>query len=133
MKKFFKNAIILTVCATMVFALSACGNNESKNPPKFTLYCGLNDKIAGRQVVSIEEAKELARFFITENGCGYTEYVAYGGYKSGDEYIGNDTLIYEIYFAEEDVVKRIAAEIQSELNLNPILISEGTTEYQFTE
>lgn len=135
MKKYIRIASIVLMCI-MVFCLgTACGkqDNNPENPQKHTLYCGLIDADTGEQILTVEQAQKLARTIILENRCGYTEFVTYGGYMSGDEVINNDTLVYEIYFADCEVVEKITKEIQEELNLMPILTAEGTTNYSFSE
>lgn len=135
MKNFLKVMSVILACAVFFCMGTACNGQESKsdNPQKHTLYCGLVDADAGEQLLTVEEAQNLARAVILENGCGYTEFVTYGGYKSDDKVINNDTLVYEIYFAECDVVNKITKEIQEKLNLMPILTAEGTTDYSFSE
>ena len=135
MKKMIRTAALLLACMMLLCVGTACSAQEEKpaNPAKYTLYCGLNDADANEQLLTVAEAQEAARAIILANGCGYTETVAYGGYMSGDQVINNDTLVYELYFAEVDAVKKITNEIQEELNLMPILTAEGTTDYYFAE
>ena len=132
MKKSIFRATILVLCMVLLGACTACGQkSQPENPPKYTLYFGLCDADTGKQLLTMTDAQEAARDIILDNGCGYTEYAAYGAYQSGNAIIHNDTLVYEICFADAAVVEKIAAEIQAELNLMPALIAEGTTSYRF--
>lgn len=134
MKKTVRIVSLMMACVVFICVCTSCAHSEqAENPPKFTLYCGLNDADAGKQILTADEAKDIARTIIIDNGCGYTEFVAYGGYQSGDTVISNDTLVYEIYFAEAATVEKITKEIQAELNLMPILVSEGASSYHFSE
>lgn len=135
MRNFLKIMSVILVCVVFFCVGTACNGQENKsaNPQKHTLYCGLVDADAGEQLLTIEEAQAVARAVILENGCGYTEFVTYGGYMSNGKVINNDTLVYEIYFAECDAVNKITKEIQEKLNLMPILTAEGTTDYGFAE
>ena len=134
MKHRIFRATILLICMALLCVCTACGQKaQAENPPKYTLYCGLCDADAGKQLLELEDAQDAARDIILANGCGYTEYVAFGGYLSDGAEISNETLVYEICFAETAVVEKIASELQAELNLMPILITEGTTEYRFSE
>ncbi|MBQ4338995.1 MAG: hypothetical protein IJC37_06195 [Clostridia bacterium] len=134
MKNVVKIVSLVLVCVAFICVCTSCAQSkQAENPPEFTLYCGLNDADAGKQVLTVDEAKGMARAIIIDNGCGYTEFVAHGGYQSGDAVIGNDTLVYEIYFADAVTVEKITKEIQAELNLMPILVSEGTSSYHFSE
>lgn len=126
-----KIVLILLLCAMTLLTLASC--TKADNPPCYTLYCGLNDADTGAQILTIENAKETARGIILNNDCGYTEFITHGAYHSADSIISNDTLVYEIYFAEADVVEKIASEIAEELNIMPILIAEGTTSYRFCD
>jgi len=135
MKHWIRLAAIVMVFAALFCVLTACGQaeNQAENPPKYTLYCGLNDADTGTQVLTLEEAQELARGIIISKGCGYTEFVAYGAYESEGELIGNDTLVYEILYADTATIEELAAELQAELNLMPILMEEGSSVYHFSE
>ena len=135
MQKRIRTAAILLVVAVLLCVCAACGQTApvSENPPKYTLYCGLNDADTGTQLLTLAEAQELARGIIIDKGCGYTELVAYGAYESDGTLISNETLVYEILFADVEVIEEIAAEIQAALNLGPILLEEGSTVYRFSE
>jgi len=133
MKGNTKQIVFLLVCVAILGVIAAfIPNAQAANPPKYTLYCGLNDADAGAQILSVEQAREMAREIIIKRGCGYTEYVAYGAYQEGDKVIGNDTLVYELFFVDTEMAEEIAKAICTELNLTPILMEKGGSDYKFS-
>lgn len=130
MKKFI---ITLLLIITSVCLFAGCGSaktNEGAVPTAYSLYCGLNDEDTGKQIVTTEEAQAIARKVITDKGFGYTEHVAYGAYTEDNKAIENVTLIYDLFFIEKEDVDNIADEIREALNLTPILVVEGSHNYQ---
>lgn len=128
---------ILLLVVMAVGLLAGCGaaktGNESEVPTAYSLYCGLNDADTGTQIVSTEEAQKTARKVITDKGFGYTEHVAYGAYTEDGEAIENVTLVYEMYFMEKEEIDEVADEIREALNLTPVLIVEGSQNYELKE
>jgi hypothetical protein len=120
-------AAVLVLCMGM---LTGCGTRMQK---KFTMYIGLNDADSGTQKVTMDEVRETARRIITDNGCGYTEYEAYGGYLDGDKAVGNDTIVYVILGTDRKNVTKIALTIKSDLNLSAVVLEEGLAAYTFVE
>lgn len=131
MKKFIISLFLVIVSAGL---FAGCGaaktENEGAVPVAYSLYCGLNDADTGTQVVSTEEAQKIARKVITDKGFGYTEHVAYGAYTEDNESIENVTLIYDLFFLEKTEIDTVADEIREALNLTPILVVEGSRNYQ---
>lgn len=130
-----KKIIVTLLLAVMSISLFAgCGEtkaeNESAVPTAYSLYCGLNDADDGTQIISTEEAQEIARKVITDKGYGYTEHVTYGAYTEDNKSIENVTLVYDMYFLEYEDIEKVADEIREALNLTPILIVEGSRNYE---
>lgn len=131
MKKFII-ALLLAVTSVCIFA--GCGAAKTDGVPQaYTLYCGLNDADAGTQIVTTEEAQAIARKVITDKGFGYTEHVAYGAYTEDNRSVENVTLIYDLYFLGKEDIDRVADEIREALNLTPILVVEGSRNYQLRQ
>jgi len=136
MKKTVKliSMTILAVLLLCAFAGCSGNNNDDSNVPvQYSIYCGLNDEDTGTQVIATEEAQQIARKIITDKGFGYTEHVAYGAYTENGKAIENVTLIYEFYFIEYEDIEKIADEIREALNLTPILIVEGSHNYELKD
>ena len=132
--KYMKNVKKLCIVAMTLMLAAAvfagcAAKQQPENPPKYTIYCGLNDADAGKQVISVEEAQQTARKIVTDKGFGYTEFVAYGAYVENGTVFENDTLVYEFYFNNKDDVAKVADEIKKTLNLSSVLIAEGGTDY----
>lgn len=127
--------LLLAVISISLFA--GCGEtkaeNESAPPTAYSLYCGLNDADDGTQIITTEEAQEIARKVITDKGYGYTEHVAYGAYTEDNKSIENVTLVYDMYFLEYEDIEKVADEIREALNLTPILIVEGSRNYELKQ
>ena len=121
-------ALVLMLVAA-IFAGCAAKQPQPANPPKYTVYCGLNDADTGSQIISVEEAQEAARKIFTDNGFGYTEFVAYGAYVENGTVFENDTLVYEFYFNEKADVDNVTKEIKETLNLSSVLVAKGGTDY----
>lgn len=124
-----KIVITLLIVVMSLCLFAGCGNKQSV-PTAYSLYCGLNDAGTGTQIVATEEAQRIARKVITDKGYGYTEHVAYGAYTEDNKAIENVTLIYELFFLEKAEIDKIAGEIRAALNLTPILIVEGSSNYE---
>lgn len=129
MKKFFI-ALLLAIASLCTFAGCAGSEAGSAVPTAYSLYCGLNDADTGTQIVTTEKAQETARKVITDKGFGYTEHVAYGAYTEDNKSVENVTLIYDLYFIEKADIDKVADEIREALNLTPILVVEGSRNYQ---
>ena len=133
-----KKIIITLLLAVMSISLFAgCGavktENESAVPVAYSLYCGLNDADAGTQIIPTEEAQKIARGIITDKGFGYTEHVGYGAYTEDNKSVENVTLIYDMYFMEKADIDKVADEIRAALNLTPILVVEGSRNYELKQ
>ncbi|MBQ9930764.1 MAG: hypothetical protein IJO79_00250 [Firmicutes bacterium] len=129
-----KVILLLALCFVLAFAFTACGSSDQEAATtKCTLYCGLNDADAGTQILTIEEAQEMIRPMILEAGTGYTEFVTYGAYEENGTVYGNDTLVYEFYYADRAVVEQLGKDIKEALNLNSVLMTENPSEYGFLE
>ena len=105
---------VLTLC----LCLAGCGVAEPQEY-KYVLYCGINDGDTGEQILTRQEAADIARAIITDNGCGYTERIAYGAAAGTD---GEVTLVDEILFADEAAAMKIAEEIRIALNQQSVLV-----------
>ena len=133
--KYMKNVKRLCIVAmtlmlvAAIFAGCAAKQPQPANPPKYTVYCGLNDADAGKQIISVEEAQQTARKIFTDNGFGYTEFVAYGAYVENGTVFENDTLVYELYFSEKADIDNVTKEIKETLNLFSVLVAKGGTDY----
>ena len=129
-------AFVLIVCIFSAF-FAGCKKQEkqpeSKEQAKYVLRIGLNDKGEGKQVLSVDGAKGVARGIIVSKGLGYTEYVAYGAYTEDDTVKSNDTLVYEFMFCEKKEVEEIAKEIKQKLNLDSILMEQTMSEFNFVK
>lgn len=127
--------LLLVVMSVSLFA--GCGAAKTENgsavPVAYSLYCGLNDADTGTQIVSTGEAQKIARKVITDKGFGYTEHVVYGAYTEDNKSIENVTLIYDMYFLEKADIDEVADEIRTALNLTPILIVEGSRNYELKQ
>lgn len=132
-----KTIITLLLVVMSVNLFAGCGTTkaekESAVPVAYSLYCGLNDADTGTQIVPTEEAQKIARKVITDKGFGYTEHVAYGAYTEDNKSIENVTLIYEMYFLEKADIDKVADEIRKALNLTPILVVEGSQNYELKQ
>jgi len=115
--------------AAAVFAGCAAKQQQPENPPKYTIYCGLNDADTGKQIISVEEAQKVARKIFTDKGFGYTEFVAYGAYVENGTVFENDTLVYEFYFNQKADIDNVTKEIKETLNLSSVLVAKGGTDY----
>lgn len=136
MKKTVKliSMTILAVLLLCAFAGCSGNNNDDSNVPvQYSIYCGLNDEDTGTQVIATEEAQQIARKIITDKGFGYTEHVTYGAYTENGKAVENVTLIYDLYFIEYEEIEKIADEIREALNLTPILIAEGSHNYELKD
>lgn len=127
--------LLLAVISVGLFAgcSAAKTENESAVPVAYSLYCGLNDADAGTQIISTEEAQKIARKVITDKGFGYTEHVAYGAYTEDNKSIENVTLVYDMFFLEKADIDKVADEIRAALNLTPILVVEGSRNYELKQ
>lgn len=127
--------LLLAVMSVSLFTGCDAAKSESKSavPVAYSLYCGLNDADTGTQIVSTEEAQEIARKVITDKGFGYTEHVGYGAYTEDNKSIENVTLIYDMYFLEKADIDKVADEIRAALNLTPILIVENSRNYELKQ
>lgn len=134
MKTMMRRVAALVACAMLMCLCVSCAQEKQpENPPKYTIYLGLNDADTGEQVIPLEQAQQAARDIITGKGSGYTEHVAHGGYASDEGVVNNETLVYEICFAERALVEEIAREITEQLHVVSPLLVEGTTAYGFVE
>ena len=132
--KYMKNVKRLYIVAMALMLAAAvfagcAAKQQPENPPKYTIYCGLNDADTGSQIISVEEAQEAARKIFTDNGFGYTEFVAYGAYVENGTVFENDTLVYELYFSEKGDIDNVTKEIKETLNLFSVLVAKGGTDY----
>lgn len=129
--------VTLLIVVMSVCALAGCTanktNDESSVPVAYSLYCGLNDADTGTQIIPTEEAQKIARKVITDKGFGYTEHVAYGAYTEDNKAIENVTLVYDMFFLEYEDIEKVADEIRAELNLTPILVVEGSHNYELKQ
>lgn len=137
MQKFIKK-LSLIITSIIIFSLcTACSQNtqtsEEAQSFKYTVFCNLNDADTGSQILTTEEAQALAREIIINKGTGYTENTAYGAYEEDGKVIGGNTLMYTFFFAEEDTVNEICAELKSELNISSVLIEKSPSDYHFSE
>lgn len=123
--------IVLAVCM-MCFGFVGC-NSAEKKQVKYVLYCGLNDADTGSQVYTVTDAQEEARKIITDKGLGYTEYITYGAYTENGDVKGNDTLVYVLFYVEEEDAQSVAEEIKETLNLASVLIEKVADSYDFAE
>lgn len=95
-------------------------------------YVGLNDA-SGNQILEVSDASEKIRSMFFEKGLGYTEYNSYGAHTENNTIHGNDTLVYELFFTDDKVVKEVASNIKEELNLESVLVEKDYSEYSFAE
>lgn len=135
MKKLSKLISVMMLAVLLLCAFTGCsGNNDdAKVPTQYSLYCGLNDQDTGKQIISTEKAQKIARKIITDKGDGYTEHVNYGAYTENGEAVENVTLTYDLFFIEYEEIEQIADEIRDALNLTPILIVEGSHNYELKD
>ena len=130
-----KKIIVLSLTLLMVcLCLSGCGAGGpdiEKVQTKYVAYCSLNDAETGTEVLSVEDARDIAWKVITDRGLGYTEYMTYGGFVDGETINGNDTLVYTFFFIEKSDADAVAAEIKEELNLASVLMEEISCTYDF--
>lgn len=124
-------ALLLAVMSVSLFA--GCGDAKAENPVAYSLYLGLNDADTGTQIVSTEDAIEIARKVITNKGFGYTEHIGYGAYTEDNKSIENVTLIYDLFFIEKADIDKIADEIREALNLTPVLVVECSRNYELKQ
>lgn len=91
----------------------------------FTLYLGLVDKDTGTQVLSMQEAKELATPLVSATtGGGYTAIEAYGGYTDDDgNPVENGTLMYTGLHASEQEVMGLIDGIKAALGIESVYVT----------
>lgn len=91
----------------------------------FTLYLGLVDKDTGTQVLSMQEAKELATPLVSATtGGGYTAIEAYGGYTDDNgNPVENGTLMYMGLHASEQEVLGLIDSIKDALGIESVYVT----------
>lgn len=91
----------------------------------FTLYLGLVDKDTGTQVLSMQEAKELATPLVSATtGGGYTAIEAYGGYTDDNgNPVENGTLMYTGLHASEQEVLGLIDSIKAALGIESVYVT----------
>lgn len=131
MKKIFVLLLTLLMVCLCLAGCGAGGADGEEAQTKYVVYCSLNDAETGTQVLSVEDAQDMARKVITDRGLGYTEYTAHGGFVDGEKINGNDTLVYTFFFIEKSDADAVAAEIKEKLNLASVLMEEVSSVYDF--
>lgn len=128
-----KAVAVLLTAVLLVLCLAACGNGEEP-ANTFRIYLGLNDADTGTQLLTLEEAQSVARETILDQGLGYTEYVAYGGYKDDTGAVqNNDTLVYTLIFTDQKTVTELTKVLKEKLNIGSILIETTESVSFFSE
>lgn len=91
----------------------------------FTLYLGLVDKDTGTQVLSMQEAKELATPLVSATtGGGYTAIEAYGGYTDDNgNPVENGMLMYMGLHASEQEVLGLIDSIKDALGIESVYVT----------
>lgn len=96
----------------------------------FTLYVGMIDKDTGTQVLTKQEAKELATPLVSKVGGGYTVIEAEGGYTNDSGILmENDTLVYTGVHASEEEIRSLIDEVKEALNIESIYVTCTQTGY----
>ena len=125
---------ILSLLLVVIFSLGIMTSCSSeKQQEKYTIYFGLNDATTGKQIMTVDDAKQKLRAIFIEQGVGYTEYVAYGAYSENGQVKGNDTIIYEFYFVKKADVENVVSIAKKQLNLASLLINKESSAYYFSE
>lgn len=87
----------------------------------YCLYFGLNDKDAGTQKLTMDEAKDLLIPLFIEAGSGYTVYEAEGGYATDDgTIVQNDTLVFDGTHGDEQAIRALIDKAKETLNIESV-------------
>lgn len=87
----------------------------------YCLYFGLNDKDAGTQLLTMDEAKDLLIPLFVEAGSGYTVYEAEGGYATEDgTVVQNDTLVFDSVHGSDQAVVDLIEKAKQTLNIESV-------------
>lgn len=98
--------------------------------PEYTLYIGLNDKDAYRQLISVEEAREIVDAICIRYVDGYTVMEAEGAWADEKNILTQEnTLVYLFREVDEESLKEIMNEVIRALNQNTILLEKQTAAY----
>lgn len=134
-------------CATALAASTmigcAGGQEASQEPPAlvngvtdqqeivYCLYFGLYDKGAGKQVLTMDEAKDILIPLFVEAGSGYTVYEAEGGYATEDgTIIQNDTLVFDSVHGSDQSVISLIEKAKAALNIESVYCESKAVGYK---
>lgn len=99
---------------------------------KYVLYIGTNDKDTYTQLIPTDEAKKLVDEICAKHVGGFTAFEAVGGYLDEKNIMTHEnSLVYEIYDAEENQIKAIMDEAIKTLDQSSILIEVQKVNYTF--
>ncbi|WP_127720825.1 DUF3574 domain-containing protein [Clostridium sp. AWRP] len=134
-KKFNIIVVIMFFC----IILSSCGTVGNKDllgsqskATKYTLHIGLNDKNTYKQQISDEKAFQIVTNTSLKYVNGFTIYRCQGLYKDKKSKITKEnSLVLEIYGANEKEIKSIMDELLVSLNQESILVEKGDVTYEF--
>ena len=128
-------AIVISLVAIALsgFSLSqtlvaANEQQDADTTTSYTLYIGLNDKDANKQLITSDEAVQKAREICLEHVDGCTISQATGYWQSDGTVYKENTVVCVISGASQDQVNAIADEADDVFNQNTVLVQ--STELQ---
>ncbi|RNL43880.1 hypothetical protein [Paraeggerthella hongkongensis] len=132
-----------TALAVSVMAGCTGAQEASQEPPSlvngvtdqqeivYCLYFGLYDKDAGKQVLTMDEAKDILIPLFVEAGSGYTVYEAEGGYAAEDgAIIQNDTLVFDSVHGSDQAVIGLIEKAKAALNVESVYCESKAVGYK---
>ena len=121
-------AVVALAISAFVLAYTLGVNNsqQSEDPTtSYTLYIGLNDKDANKQLITSEDAVKKAREICLGHVDGCTISQATGYWQSDGTVYKENTVVCVISGATQDQVNAIADEADKEFNQNSVLVQSA--------
>ena len=135
--------VVLAVClsiAAIVVAVPALQNSKKEaetqtvapqTDVQYVLYLGTNDKDTNMPVYTPEVAKTKLQEILCEEFGGYTIQEANGGWKDGEEYYQEYTLVIYLSDTTLEKVHQVSDRLIQEYNQSSILIHSNQTVTEF--
>lgn len=96
------------------------------------LFIGLNDKNTLTQIIATKDARKVVDEICVQYADGYLANESEGGWKNEDDKVTHETtLVYAIFGATDDQVRKIARDALTTLNQEAILIEKNGRQREF--
>lgn len=102
---------------------NSLGDEAMRMQEVYRLYIGLNNVNSNNEVIAIKDARTLIDDICLKHGCGFTSFVARGGWIDNDKNVIQErTLEYMISYASEEKITAILNEVMDALGQTAVLV-----------